>query len=348
MKTNSRSRSFIDFLRGIAIFLMLWGHSVQYCCGGQFDFFENSVFKLIYSFHMPFFMLISGYLFFFSEQKRGLTELIEYKTKSLLYPILMCSVLNILLTSSIEKTIEGGVKGYIELFGSTPITSLWFLWSVIAGSIALGFAIKITKNKVLQGILILAGVGCAAILPCWDMNVYMYPYFAIGYLYSRNRDRLVKYFNVSGLVSLIAFIIMLSFFEKKHYIYTSGLLGGENIIDSLKIDFFRWAIGLFGSVAVIWICKFVHGRMNGKVKVFIESHGKDSLAVYALSVSLLSFWLPRIANAILSRITINWNSCIWLYNLVVTPLVALLYAVLLLWIIKLMKKYKVYRLVFGR
>lgn len=344
MDSNSKSRFFIDFLRGIAIFLMLWGHSVQYCCGGQFNFFENSVFKIIYSFHMPFFMLISGYLFYFSEQKRGMIELIEYKTKSLLYPILMCSALNALLTQGV-LALRGGYSGLIE---STQVTSLWFIWSVIAGSIAVGFAVKITKNTILQGILVLAGIGCAAIIPCWYMNIYMYPYFVIGYLYSRNRDRLVKYFNVSGLVSLIAFIIMLFFFQKKYYIYTSGLLGGENILDSLKIDFFRWAIGLFGSVAVIWICKFVHGRMNGKVRVFIENLGRDSLAVYALSVSLLSFWLPRIADAILSRVTINWNSCIWLYNIVVTPLVALLYAVLLLWIINLMKKYKVYRLVFGR
>ena len=91
--TTNTKRNFINFLRGLAIFLMLWGHSIQYCCGSQIDFFENAVFKFIYSFHMPFFMLISGYLFFYSEQKRNMVELIEYKGKSLLYPILMCSLL---------------------------------------------------------------------------------------------------------------------------------------------------------------------------------------------------------------------------------------------------------------
>ena len=110
MDTSSKSRTFIDYLRGIAVFLMLWGHSIQYCYGGQFDFFENSVFKLIYSFHMPFFMLISGYLFYFSEQKRGMIELIEYKTKSLLYPILMCSVLNALLTNGVLALMRGGTS----------------------------------------------------------------------------------------------------------------------------------------------------------------------------------------------------------------------------------------------
>lgn len=138
-------KRFVNFLRGLAIF-MLWGHSIQFCCGGQFDFFENTVFKFIYSFHMSLFMSISGYLFFFSEQKRGMMELIEYKTKGLLYPILMCSILNLLLTTGVCTLREG----YSALLGATPITSLWFLWSVLACSIALAFAVKLSRSLMAQ------------------------------------------------------------------------------------------------------------------------------------------------------------------------------------------------------
>ena len=88
-RTEINERDFINVLRGLAIFLMLWGHSIQFGNAGQFDFYNNIVFKIIYSFHMPFFMLISGYLFFFSASKRSLVELIEYKGKSLMYPIVM-------------------------------------------------------------------------------------------------------------------------------------------------------------------------------------------------------------------------------------------------------------------
>ena len=101
-------RNFIYVLRGIAIILMLWGHSIQYCCGGQFDYFENTMFKVIYSFHMPFFMLISGYLFRFSE-KREMLDLIEYKAKNLLYPILMGSLVNLVLTKGAVSVLGGGV-----------------------------------------------------------------------------------------------------------------------------------------------------------------------------------------------------------------------------------------------
>ena len=51
------------------MWLVIWRHSIQYCYAGEQAFFENPVFKFIYGFHMPLFMIISGYLFFGSCQK---------------------------------------------------------------------------------------------------------------------------------------------------------------------------------------------------------------------------------------------------------------------------------------
>ena len=350
-KENFDKRRFINFLRGIAIFLMLWGHSVQCCCGWQFDYFENSVFKIIYSFHMPFFMLISGYLFFFSAQKRETVELIEYKTKSLLYPILMCSVLNFILTKVISMVFSSSfADNYPELFGGTPIASLWFLWSVLACSLSVAIAVKPVKNKILQFFIIVLGIGLVAIMPCGEMNVYMYPYFVIGYAYAKNEEFLKKARNVFSVFSCVVFVVMLFFFQKKHYIYTSGLLGGENRVDSLKIVFFRWAIGLFGSIAAIFVCRGVYKLINNaKICGGIEQLGQNSLAVYALSISLLSYWLTRISEKVIVLFpVIEWNNHIWFFNLIVTPVVAVLYSVALLLIIKLLKKIKLYRFIFGR
>ena len=49
-----------DLLKGIAIFLVVWGHTIQYGGSGSI-FFDNKAFIFIYSFHMPLFLLISGY-----------------------------------------------------------------------------------------------------------------------------------------------------------------------------------------------------------------------------------------------------------------------------------------------
>lgn len=340
-------RRFINFLRGIAIFLMLLGHCVQYCRGGQFDFFENTGFKIIYSFHMPLFMLISGYLFFFSAQKRDLTELLKHKLETLLYPIVMCSLLNMFITTAVYCIVR---REFASLLGGVNLGSLWFLWSVLAGSIALSIAVKPFKNVFVQCLLVIAGIAFAAVLPCWDMNIYMYPYFVIGYVYARNEKKLSKAFDIAAAISTVIFVIMLFFFKKKHYIYTTGLFGGDGIVDSVKIDLFRWAIGLFGSVCVIWICRFLFMFISGKkLAGYTESLGRDSLAVYALSVSLLSWWLPKIAKRLLALLPwIQWNSYMWLYNLVVTPAIAIAYSVFLMFVIRMMRRFKVYQLVFGR
>ena len=128
------------------------------------------------------------------------------------------------------------------------------------------------------------------------------------------------------------------------------MLGGDSIAEGIYIDLFRWAIGLFGSIAVTWICYLVYSKIKkGKITSAIEILGQNSLAVYALSTSLLSFWLPQFARIALNILTwLDWNDHVWLYNLVVTPLLTVIYSVLFLLIIKGLKKCNAYRLIFGR
>ena len=339
---TTQTNTLIDFLRGIAIFLMLWGYCIQFCSGGQFDHYDNVMFKTIYAFHMPFFMLISGYLFYYSSCRRGLTSLVEHRAKSMLYPILMCSILNFLLTNGVVFLIRRKELGELSLGG------LWFLWSVLAVSVVAALAVKVTKRPALQGLLLTAGIVAVAVFPCREKNVFMYPYFVIGYLYSRNEERLKKFLPYFGAAGLAGFIVMRFFYRKEHYIYVSGIFGGETLTDSLKIDLFRWGIGLCGSVAAVWLFSLLYQLLKGRFCAGVERLGKDSLAVYALSTSLLSYWMEIISRRVLPILGIQWTDHIWVYNLVVTPAVAVAYSVGLLALIQCMKKCKVYRLVFGR
>lgn len=51
-----------DSLKGLLILLVVLGHAIQITLGAECD--NNHLWNLIYSFHMPAFMAISGYLAF--------------------------------------------------------------------------------------------------------------------------------------------------------------------------------------------------------------------------------------------------------------------------------------------
>lgn len=79
---------FIDFLKGVAILLVLIGHCIQYGSGAIFLkeelYWENIVMKIIYSFHMPLFIAVSGYLFWKSVKRHGLIKSIKSRIKKLM------------------------------------------------------------------------------------------------------------------------------------------------------------------------------------------------------------------------------------------------------------------------
>ena len=51
----------LDSLKGFAIFLVVLGHVIQTVFAPD-SYDSNVIFKIIYSFHMPLFIFISGYL----------------------------------------------------------------------------------------------------------------------------------------------------------------------------------------------------------------------------------------------------------------------------------------------
>ena len=80
-------RKDLDFAKGIGIILMVLGHC--YSAGNG-----ELIRTWFYSFHMPLFMLVSGYLFSYSFRKRNLADLLEHRLRSMLHPIIMATILN--------------------------------------------------------------------------------------------------------------------------------------------------------------------------------------------------------------------------------------------------------------
>ena len=84
-----------DILRGFAIVLVVLGHCIQEGSGEQFKldtmYFNDKVYQFIYSFHMPLFMLISGYFAWDSmekpQERKEQWSLLVRRSAALIIPI---------------------------------------------------------------------------------------------------------------------------------------------------------------------------------------------------------------------------------------------------------------------
>ena len=205
---------------------------------------------------------------------------------------------------------------------------------------------------VLFALILIAGFGFVCLFPNWEQNLYMYPYFVIGYLFGQWKNSVPK--TILGLkyLSLVAFPIMLFFYNKKHYIYTTGIISSQNKMELISIDLYRWAIGFVGSIFALVIVELVYNALILRKPIIgnpLAKLGKKSLQIYCISVSLLSFWLPKLYTKFCNVVGSNiFAANMWLYNLLVTPCLAIVYAIVIYFFVKLLEKIKISKVIFGR
>jgi fucose 4-O-acetylase-like acetyltransferase len=112
--------SFIDGLKGYAIILVVIGHVITYTSPS--DFSRSWLFSFIYSFHMPLFLFLSGFLVYLYPPGRVYSFILK-KMKVLVYPyflwlfIFAIAAGGIVLNRNIISNFALMVKSY----------SLWFL-----------------------------------------------------------------------------------------------------------------------------------------------------------------------------------------------------------------------------
>ena len=304
MKKQVKERNtYIDIVKAILIILVIIGHSIQYGSGSNFIkkelFFNNYLFKFIYSFHMPLFIMISGYLSYNSINKNKIKDVFKSKISTLLIPILIWTIPVLLFKINEVTTIREFIKLSIKTFS----TNLWFLWSVFYINILVKIINKYFKDNYLVYILVFL---ITFILPNeliikqftfqFSLYNYMYFYFIIGYLSKKHNiiEKINKYINNKTLiVNSILFILLLLFMNKHTYIYTSGM----NILSNYKqliIDLYRFLLGLIGSTEVLLLINILQNKLNDNIKNRLIYLGKNTLGIYIISSIIHPFILPLI------------------------------------------------------
>lgn len=203
---------YLDLTKLFAIFLVLWGHTVQFMGGGYF--WTNPVFEFIYSFHMPLFMVISGY-FFSSGLRYSLGEILKKKTVQLLLPIfswvtviaLFVYCWHLLIDNYQQTGSEIMVNWLLSLKGD-----LWFLKSLFSCYLLSYVSMKILKKEryafVLANLLFL-------FIPSLYAESFLMPFFWMGIFLKRNHNEIEKHKDAILLYSLVGYVMLFSFGQEE-------------------------------------------------------------------------------------------------------------------------------------
>lgn len=273
----------------------------------------------------------------------------------MLQPIIFGTILCNLLVAVMQYFLSVEVDitdGYLL---SGTWTLLWFLWCVLASSVAVGIACKITDNGLLQSVLLIAGAALVSLFPGKDLQLFMYPFFLAGFFWAKYQSRLMKLFGKLKYLALLVYPILLPFYNGRHYIYLTPIYSTEyGLLGSLKINAFRFLIGLAGSAFVMVLTDILFRLTVEKGKVpktmaAAAKLGENSLQIYCLSAPLLSCYLPVVYEKLMEPFGYNLMAeNMTIYNLVFTPLLTAAYSAGLYLAVQIMKKLKVHSLIFGR
>lgn len=273
----------IDAAKGIGILFVFLGHLVEKSWPGIWA----------YSFHLPLFFFLSGYLF---SVKNDFKSFLKKKAKSLLIPyvtmgLVICvfdALWNHLLTKSNfhPPFLPRFLKDLVYLLLQVRFATLWYLAVLLGVNIFAYFLVKYIKNKC-AAIIIVIGLcifgyfyykwGGSSLIWNVDVIVMAMPFFLGGYLFQQYPILQGPFLSKKiGSVSLAGLLFMVSqcltFFNK------------EKTGFSLEMYYNK-----YGILPVTYLCAFAGILMT----VIVANHLKPKWLCYIGKNSLVYFLLHQ-------------------------------------------------------
>ena len=320
ISTSNRKERIIayDAMKCFAIFLVIWGH-----CIGEFSSAEVAnlpVYRVIYSFHMPLFMMISGY-FACSSFELSFKDFICKKFRQLLYPCLIFGGIIWLCVECYHSFHYQ--RENISILGLL-IDYYWFsdFWFLKSCFVCYCLAYIGIKSGIRYTYWITITLIISQLIAPFFVS-FMYPCFLMGIILRKNeiiKARILQYqWNILSI-----FIIMLLFYttdtwNKSHGIPNNLINAGIGTwIEIIMYRLFRLIIGLFGALSIftIFIQLFDKRIKKSSFQLIISEWGKYTLEVYIFQ----SIFLERILTRLFQFDNVNP----FIYNFILTPTISIL------------------------
>lgn len=266
-----------DMVKAILIFLVIVGHvllNVQY-----YNNYHGPLFKGIYLFHMPLFMLISGYFAAKSTARRGWRVIYTYLVR------LSLPCIGVILISFLILLL----KGHTLISALKNCVSLWFLlvlFECVCFYIILQWKQSLWYKTIMLIAPFIVALLCLSFFPIWpyaDQFTYLWPFFLMG-AYLSNSGFTHNHINWKWCGFLIPYAICFYFFQPTWYVYRTPL---SLNLDALIIDIIRTIAAFSGCGSALMIAKYLHPYI-GKLSI-VQKIGQATLALYALEPHFFVF-----------------------------------------------------------
>lgn len=146
----------IDIIRGIAIILVVLGHTSIY--NAELQWFLTLK-NIIYSFHMPLFFAISGFVFGRYELEEKRTALIKKKLVGLGIPYIIFSIVyiffNVLLQQFVSTSTHVKILDIYKIF-YIPVAHYWFVFILIIYFVVFTCCFKMMKTYMYYAVALLS------------------------------------------------------------------------------------------------------------------------------------------------------------------------------------------------
>jgi len=304
---NFRSKRIValDVLKCFAIYLVLWAHGIQHLTTA--DCVENPVYRWIYSFHMPLFMMVSG---FFSGKSMKLTfgKFVRKKLKQIalpgfVWPWIFTLICIVFMGESLHLSRD-----------FTQYIPYWFLWALLICNFW-----AYIGNKFKYGLLVTLLI--SQTIPFANV-IYMYPAFVLGQAIGTHKDWFRNHIKKIIVISGVAYLILMQFWgadnwhlssqtqemiEKGGYVKAGIFYVGKTA--------FKILVNLSGSVMFFSLFFVLERLWNNVFGRFMGFVGKYTLIVYILQSFILESNMNKFVNLD--------NLSAPLFNYVATPAIAL-------------------------
>ncbi len=304
---------FIDFIKGIGIFLVAWGHAMV----------PRSEF--LYSFHMPLFFAISGYLF----TSRNVLTFTISKLRYLLLPFILFFLLSWGFQATVFMILGRGEPTLFDfphvawrfLLGDSDVVNnspLWFLTCLFCLTI-LFYAMEKLKYPILifAVSLLIGGVGVYFSkehieLPLkFQIACTALPFFALGWLLKQPKASFI-------VKNKVLFSLLIPVYLVGHYflvdlnIASSGIKKVNMYANTIGDPLFFYLSGLLGTLWFVFTSMWIYKVWKPN---FIHYLGRNSLLILVLHYPMIN-----ICRVLVDKY-VNIES--WVYGLTVGILVTI-------------------------